>query len=146
MSEREKQSYANHARVVPAFHYGVTGILVLNLAWRLVMLVRSPGLGTVIELLLALALGGLAWYARVFPLAAQDRVIRLEMRLRLRELLPPELQPRIAELRPRHLVALRFASDAELPGLVRDVLDGKLKDGRAIKQAIRDWQPDHLRV
>jgi hypothetical protein len=146
MADPATQSYANHARVVPGYHYAVTGLLLVNAAYRLVMLFNRPGLATVVDLLFALGVAGVAWYARIFALAAQDRVIRLEMRLRLRELLPADLQPRIAELRPRHLVALRFASDAELPGLVRDVLEGRLKDGRSIKQAIKDWQADHLRV
>jgi hypothetical protein len=146
MADPVKQTYANHARIVPGYHYAVTGLIVVNAAYRLVMLFNVPGLATLVDLLLALGVAGVAWYARIFALAAQDRVIRLEMRLRLREVLPPDLQPRVAELRPRHLVALRFASDAELPGLVRDVLDGKLKDGRSIKQAIQDWQGDYLRV
>jgi hypothetical protein len=73
-------------------------------------------------------------------------VIRLEMRLRLRELLPPDLVPRIGELRPRQLVALRFAGDRELPALVRRVLDERLQDSKAIKQMITDWQADHLRA
>jgi hypothetical protein len=88
----------------------------------------------------------LALLARTFAVRVQDRVIRLEMRLRLRELLPPDLVPRISELRPRQLVALRFAGDRELPALTRRVLDERLQDGKAIKQLITDWQADHLRA
>jgi hypothetical protein len=76
----------------------------------------------------------------------QDRVIRLEMRLRLAAVLPDDLRARIPTLATRHLVALRFASDAELPGLVRQVLAGSLTDQKAIKKAIVDWQADHLRA
>ena len=76
----------------------------------------------------------------------QDRVIRLEMRMRLAELLPPDLKGRIRDLTPRQLVALRFAGDAEMAALVRDVLDGKLTSGKAIKESIRDWQGDFLRA
>jgi len=76
----------------------------------------------------------------------QDRVIRLEMRLKLRGLLPPDLQPRINELTPRQLVALRFASDAELPDLVREVLAGKLATSKEIKMRVRSWQSDWLRA
>jgi hypothetical protein len=68
------------------------------------------------------------------------------MRLRLQRLLPPELQPRIAELRPGQLIALRFASDAEIPGLVAEILAGRLAKGSEIKQRIQTWEPDYFRV
>ncbi len=85
-------------------------------------------------------------FARLFALSVQDRVIRLEERLRCERLLPPDLQPRIVEFEPAQLVALRFASDAELPGLARKVLDEKLKDRKAIKQLMKTWRPDYLRA
>ena len=84
--------------------------------------------------------------SRTQALTVQDRVIRLEMRLKLRGLLPPDLQPRISELTPRQLVALRFASDAELPDLVREVLAGKLATSKEIKMRVRSWQSDWLRA
>jgi hypothetical protein len=76
----------------------------------------------------------------------QDRVIRLEMRLRLRQVLPTELHGRINDLTHRQLVALRFAGDAELPELVREILEGKLQTGKQIKQRVKNWQPDWLRA
>lgn len=79
-------------------------------------------------------------------MAVQDRVIRLEMRLRLREVLPPDLQGRLAELTRGQLVGLRFASDAELPELVRQVLNGSFKTATEIKKAIKHWQGDFLRA
>jgi hypothetical protein len=88
----------------------------------------------------------LAVLSRVQANTVQDRVIRLEMRARLRDLMPPDLQPRINELSHRQLVALRFACDAELPSLVRDVLNGRLKSSKEIKLAIKQWQPDWLRA
>ena len=84
--------------------------------------------------------------ARMFALSVQDRVIRLEERLRYERLLPPDLQARILEFEPGQLVALRFASDAELPGLARKVLDEKLSDRKAIKKMIQNWQSDDLRA
>jgi uncharacterized protein DUF6526 len=146
VSQTESQSFASHARIVPGFHYGVTGALSLNFLWSLVRLYRVPGLDAIVAVITAVGLLGLLFYARMFPLRAQDRIIRLEMSLRLASLLPPDLRGRAASLRPGQLVAMRFASDAELPGLVRQVLDENLSDRREIKRRIREWQADHLRV
>ena len=84
--------------------------------------------------------------SRLMALRVQDRVIRLELQLRMRGLLPADLQSRMHQLTPRQMVALRFASDAELADLVRAVLDGKLANQKAIKQAIKDWRGDYLRA
>ena len=97
-------------------------------------------------LLLAVALVIVYLFARAFALTVQDRVIRLEMRLRMREVLPADLLPRIPEFTRGQLVALRFASDAELPALARRVLDERLTDRKAIKQLVREWQADTLRA
>jgi hypothetical protein len=92
----------------------------------------------------ALLLGFLL--ARMFALSVQDRVIRLEERLRCERLLPPDLQARIVEFEPGQLVSLRFACDAELPALARKVLDEKMTDRKAIKQQIKSWRSDYLRA
>ena len=107
---------------------------------------QVPSLGTAFAVLVAAALLMAALLSRVMALTVQDRVIRLEMRSRLHEILPADLQKRINELAPKQLVGLRFAGDAELPGLVREVLDGKLADQAAIKKAVKDWQGDYLRA
>ena len=146
MSQTGSQSFANHARIVPGFHYGVIGALTLNFLWSLVRLYRLPGLDGAMGVITAVALLGLVFYVRMFPLRVQDRMIRLEMSLRLASVLPADLRARVGTLRPGQLVALRFASDAELPGLVRQVLDENLTDRREIKRRIREWQADHLRV
>jgi hypothetical protein len=146
VSQTESQSFANHARTVPGFHYGVVGALSLNFLWSIVRLFRVPGLDALVGVITALGLLGLIYYARMFPLRVQDRIIRLEMSLRLASVLPPDLRARIGSLRPGQLVALRFASDAELPSLVRQILDENLADRREIKRRIREWQADHLRV
>jgi len=95
---------------------------------------------------MAFALLTLALFARIFALTVQDRVIRLEMRLRLAELLPPDLRSRISEFTIVQLVSMRFASDAELPALARKVLDEKLSERTAIKRLVKDWQGDYLRA
>jgi hypothetical protein len=146
VSQTESQSFANHARIVPGFHYGVIGALTLNFMWSLVRLYRLPGLDALVGLITAIGLLGLVFYVRMFPLRVQDRIIRLEMSLRLSSVLPPDLRARAGSLRPGQLVALRFASDAELPALVRQILDENLADRREIKRRIREWQADHLRV
>ncbi len=140
------QNFENHTRVVPGFHFYVFGVFVLNVVYAVIHLWLHHWPVAVLNLLVAVALLMLFFYTRQFATTLQDRIIRLEMRLRLREVLPPELRPRIAELTPKQLVALRFASDAELPALVADVLAGKYPDQKSITRAVKDWQADTLRV
>lgn len=145
MANREPQTYANHAKIVPPYHYGLTLLLLANLLWSAWRLIQEPSIDSTIALLTSFALIGLFWYTRIFPLAVQDRLIRLEMRLRLAEVLPEDLRGRINELSRGQFVALRFASDEELPDLVRQVLGGELTKGSEIKKSIKNWQADHLR-
>ncbi|MGA2511204.1 MAG: DUF6526 family protein [Candidatus Acidiferrales bacterium] len=142
----QAQTFENHAKSVPAFHFVVLPIFLLNLGWSIYRLVHAFSADRVISLLVAVALLLLAFTARVFALTVQDRVIRLEMRLRMQQVLPQDLRARIPEFEVGQLVALRFASDAELPELARKVLDGKLTDRKAIKQLVKDWQADFLRA
>jgi hypothetical protein len=140
------QSLENHARLVPAFHGFVFLAFFVNFGLSAYRLVRAPGLDTGVALLVAAALIVFAYYARTFTLTVQDRVIRLEMRLRLKELLPAELQARIQDFTRGQLVAMRFASDAELPELAAKVLRDGIQDKKAIKTLIQNWQADHLRA
>jgi len=142
----QTQNFANHAKSIPAFHFVVLPIFLLNLGWSIYRLVHAFSVDRVISLLVAVALLLLAFTARVFALTVQDRVIRLEMRLRMHQVLPQDLRARIPEFEVGQLVALRFAGDAELPELARKVLDGKLTDRKAIKQLVQDWQADFLRA
>jgi uncharacterized protein DUF6526 len=147
MANEKPQSLQNHTRLVPPFHMFVLPVLLINIGGTIRHLVKAGiSFNSVFGVLMALALFLLAFYARVFALAVQDRVIRLEMRLRLAEILPAELRPRIPEFTAGQMVSLRFASDAELPALARKVLDDKLNDRKAIKQLIKDWQGDYLRA
>jgi hypothetical protein len=140
------QSFQNHAKTVPLYHYFVLPLLTVNLLWTGRAAVQAPGAGTIIAFGTALALIVLALFVRVFALRVQDRVIRLEMRLRLREFLPASLHPRITEFTPGQLVALRFASDAELAELAEAILRDRIVDRKKIKSMIRVWNPDHVRV
>ena len=140
------QNFENHAKFVPVFHFFVLPAFLFNIFWSIYRLVHSFSVESAISLVLALALFLLALYARMFSLAVQDRLIRLEMRLRMQQLLPQELRPRIPDFTIDQLIALRFASDAELPGLCRKVLDDNLTDRKTIKKMVRNWQPDLLRA
>jgi uncharacterized membrane protein YciS (DUF1049 family) len=142
----EKQNFKNHSKIVPAYHYFVLPVLFLNVIWAVARTVMAFSVGTVMGLLVAvaLAMGAILW--RMFALRVQDRVIRLEMRLRMREILPAELQARIPEFTMGQLVALRFASDAELPGLAKRVLEEKIGESKSIKMLVKDWQADLARA
>lgn len=146
MSEAQPQNYGNHARFVAPFHYVAMPILLINFGWSIYRAATAMSAETIIWALTALALIIIGLFSRIHALWAQDRVIRLEMRLKLIEVLPDDLKSRIYDLSTGQLVALRFASDAELPGLVRRVLDGSLNEQKAIKQAIVNWKADYQRV
>jgi len=146
MAKAKMQNFENHARVVPGFHGFVFPVFVVNLLWSLVQLRHGIAFGSLINVLLAAALVVLFFYARIFALTVQDRVIRLEMQLRLARLLPADLQPRIGEFTVGQLVSLRFAGDDELPALARQVLEEKLSDRKTIKRRIKNWQGDFLRA
>jgi hypothetical protein len=114
--------------------------------WSVYELVHGITGASIMGVILSVALMTFAISIRSQILRVQDRVIRLEMRLRLRENLPADLAARAAHLPVRQLIALRFASDDELPTLVRDVVDGKVVSPNDIKQKIQEWQADHLRA
>ena len=143
----EEQNLANHGRIVPVFHLFVVPVFVANFIWSLF---RLGNLGIsftgIFGVLLAAALVVLVFEARLFALAVQDRVIRLEERLRYERVLPADLQARCGELTIHQIVALRFASDAELPALTRKVLDEKLQKRKAIKRLVKNWRPDYQRA
>lgn len=140
------QTAASHSRYVPGFHFVAASLVLLNVIWTGSRIFTRPGADSAMAFVAAVALLLVGWYARQFPVAVQDRVIRLEEQLRLTRLLPPDLRTRIDELTPNQLVALRFASDAELPALAQRVLTEKIQERAAIKAMIRDWKPDHLRA
>ncbi len=146
MSSDKSQSFANHAKMVTGYHY-VTGLLVIAyFGWSAYRAMTMRDVETHYDLVGACALLGVYAYVRIFPLQAQNRVIRLEEQLRLARVLPADLATRVHEIAPRHLIALRFASDDELAPLVRDVLAGTLTESKAIKQRITHWRADHYRL
>jgi hypothetical protein len=145
MAERE-QSYKNHTRLFPLFHFVASPILLLNFLNSIRHVWLRPNWSTAWAMVVAFGLVSLALASRVMALSVQDRVIRLEMQLRLMRVLPPALQSRIANLKREHFVALRFASDEELPVLVQEIADGRLKTPKEIKLRVKNWQADWLRA
>lgn len=140
------QSFQNHARYIPAFHFFALPILIINAVVAVKHAVSTQDLSSALAALVAIALFLGVFYGRVMPLTAQDRVIRLEETLRLQRILPTEQQGDIAALSAKQLVALRFASDAELPDLVRRTKAGEFAKPSDIKRAIKNWRADYLRV
>ena len=146
MAEKTAQTYQNHAQLIPLYHYVALPVLLINALWALYQLTQGVGGESLIALAVAVALLLIAFYARVFALVAQDRIIRLEEQLRLRALLPDDLQARINDHTTEQLIGLRFASDGELPALSRKVLDNDIADRKTIKQLVQSWRPDYQRV
>jgi len=147
-----EQNFSNHAKIVPAFHFFVGPVLIANVLAHLYSFIKwfpqTPAsmLAGFIGVLTAIALLALAFLARLFALGVQDRVIRLEERMRYQQLLPDDLKPRINDFSINQLVSLRFASDAELPALARKVFDSGINDRKSIKQMIQSWRADYQRV
>jgi hypothetical protein len=142
-----EQNLKNHARFVPLYHFFALPVLLINFVTRAYFWIKggfAPLHFFPVLLAAALFLGVL--YARLFALAVQDRLIRLEERVRYERVLPEELRWRADELTVNQFVSLRFASDDELPALMRKVLDEKVTSRKAIKQLIKNWQPDYLRA
>jgi hypothetical protein len=152
----EPQNLSNHTKFVPAFHFFLLPVLSLNLIQAGYLVFSGFGsnhatsvrvfIAAFINLLVAIALIVMALLVRLFALGVQDRVIRLEERLRYQQLLPTDLQSRINDFTINQLVSLRFASDSELPMLARKVLDGEIDNRKAIKQMIQNWRADYQRV
>ena len=140
------QNFANHSRVVAPYHFIAGPILLLNAVYGFYSVITLGSLHSIMNALVAVALIIVFLFARLFALGAQDRVIRLEMRLRMKELLPADMQSRLTDFTPSQMVALRFASDAELPALARKVLDDNMTNSTSIKKEIEDWQGDYYRV
>jgi hypothetical protein len=143
--ERKPQTYLNHTKWDPPFHFFLGPFLMIVFGLSIWNVIRED-----YELpawvLLALSFGTLilTFKTRLYALKVQDRVIRLEERLRLMRVLPERLRPRVEELTESQVIALRFASDAELSGLVEKALAGS--SNADIKKAIVNWRPDYYRA
>ena len=140
-----EQNYSNYTRFDPPFHFFILPVFVITLILTIVHLVRRPGLHSAWMVVVMLAAIAAIFKIRLYALRVQDRVIRLEERLRLATLLDPALRPRIPEFTESQLIGLRFASDPELPALAARALNEKLSRDD-IKKAVQRWRPDNWRV
>lgn len=152
MADKQPQSLANHTRFDPLFHFFLAPVFALGLVMSLIHFFAHLGEGEFRDhlhsgLIVLLAVALLLWLfkTRLYALRVQDRVIRLEERLRLMQLLPERLRVRIPEFTESQLCGLRFASDAELPGLAERALNEKLSR-KDIKKSVQNWRPDYWRV
>lgn len=145
MSEKKPQTLANHARFDPLFHFFVLPVFLLTAIAATIHFVWRPGWHSASFFVIAVAAAIAVMKIRLYALKVQDRVIRLEERLRLSMLLPDSFRSRIPELTEDQLIALRFASDMEVPKLAELALSEKLSKEK-IKKAIQAWRPDYFRV
>ena len=146
MATESGQNFSNHTKFTPGWHFFTVPLGLAFVIWSIVRLLNNPGNDTVYMLVGALALFGAIAFSRVTPVKGQDRIIRLEERLRLSRILPADLQARIEDIRPEHLIALRFASDGEVEGLVRKALADPSIKPKEIKTQIKNWKADYYRM
>jgi hypothetical protein len=140
------QSFANHTRWQPPIHFFVLPVLLINVVWTIIVFVKDPNRNSGWAIVVSLALLVLTAFVRANPLKAQDRIIRLEEKLRYQQVLSPAVFQQTSALRPGQIIALRFAGDDELEQLVSAVLAGKFTKNSEIKRAIKHWRADTFRV
>jgi hypothetical protein len=143
---RSPQTYATHRRFFPLYHYVALPIFLANVVFAVAYAIRQPSVANAWLVVLAIGLVSAIIAVRASTLIVQNRLIALEVRLRLASSLAPELRSRIPELHLRHLIGLRFAGDAELPALVERCLRGELTTTDAVKREVREWRADYLRA
>jgi multisubunit Na+/H+ antiporter MnhB subunit len=143
----QTQDFSNHKRHFPLFHFIASPLLAIYALYAIYALIRAPSLATAMGVVLAAGVNAMLFASRLMTLTVQNRLIRLEMTMRLERVLgAAAAADSIAKLPLGRLFALRFASDAELPALVARVLSQELTTNLQVKQAIREWQPDLLRA
>src|SRR5271169_4985486 len=142
-----EQSFQSHGKWVPPFHVFVLPVLLINFGFSIYWCVKTWfSISGVLSLVVAAALFVGMVMVRVMAMKVQDRVIRIEERIRFERVLPADMHARIGEFTIDQLVALRFASNAELPELARTVLEEKLNDRKALTQMSKTWRPDFARA
>jgi len=146
MAETRSQSFENHGQYRPEYHIVVFFILLANFLWAGYQLFQGLTGGAVVAFLMNLAVLGQFLPGRRPNPPRAGPGLPPEMRQRFRSVLAADIANRASALPLRQVIALRFASDEELPSLVSDVMSGQLTAPKDIKQKVRDWQADHLRA
>jgi hypothetical protein len=141
-----EQSFKSHRRYIPIYHFVALPILILNVVAQVLYFLKYHTPYKLFMIVVALALAVIPFSLRTMIARVQDRVIRLEERLRLSNLLPAEMHARINDLTPGQLVGLRFAPDDEVVGLAQRCMTGELTKGEQIKKEVKNWRPDNLRA
>ena len=142
----DPQNFENHTRWHPAFHFFILPVMLINFFWAVVMFVKAPGWNSGWWIVVSVALLMLTTFVRTYSLKVQDRLIRLEEKLRYQQVLSPALAQQTSNLTVGQTVALRFAADEELEELINSVLSGKFVKTKDIKRAIKQWRADNFRV
>ena len=142
----EPQNFANHTRWHPPFHFFILPVMIINFFWSVVVFIKVPDWNSGWWIVVSLALLMLTFFVRTNALKVQDRIIRLEERLRYQQLLSPALTAQTAALTPAQICALRFAGDDELAELLNQVVAGQFRRPKDIKLAIKNWRADTFRV
>jgi hypothetical protein len=145
MAEKNPQTFSNHSRLDPLFHFFALPVFLFTALAATIHFVWRPSLHSAAFFIVSIAAAIVVLKVRLYALKVQDRVIRLEERLRLSMLLPESLRSRIVELSEDQLIALRFASDGEAGKLAERALTEKLSRAD-IKKAIQVWRPDYWRI
>jgi hypothetical protein len=145
MSKSEEQNLRNHGRIDPPFHFVSFAVLVVNLIIAICYAVRHFNIFSAWIVILSIAVFIPFFKLRLYPLKVQDRVIRLEERLRLQALAPAEWHAQIYRLTEDQLIALRFAADDEVVVLAKQALEQDLTR-KQIKERIKSWRPDNWRI
>ena len=140
------QSAESHAKMVPLYHYATFALIFIPTIYFLYLTFKVPSVQALMTAAFGVGVILATLFARVFPLGVQDRVIRLEERMRLTRVLPAEMHGSIDSIATAPLIGLRFAPDDELEDLVRRVQSGELADRKAVKMAIKHWRADHQRI
>lgn len=142
----DTQNYQNHIRFHPIFHFVFAPLALIHLIYAAVRLYQEPSYDRLFYVVLAISVVAAMTFARLNALKIQDRIVRLEEDVRYRRILPPELAMQAARLTDAQIIALRFASDAELPDLVTRTLNNEFARTGDIKKAVKNWRGDYLRV
>lgn len=141
-----EQNYSNHTRWFPLFHFVIGPLLAINLIYQTVRLFQEPSIDRGIWVVVCAVFILMILAARLQALMVQNRVIRLEEKLRYKDVLSADLATKAHKLSVGQIIALRFASDEELPNLIERTLAGEFEKPKNIKMAIKNWRSDHLRA